>query len=71
MGTIILGFKLHDIEKNKLYLAAAILFIIGIFIPITGFIAWILLYIALGKSIRKAEMAPPAPPTTPPTPPPL
>ena len=71
VGVIILGFKLHDLEKNTLYLVATILFIIGIFVPILSFIAWIILYIALGESIRKAEIAPPTPPTTPPTLPPL
>lgn len=64
VGIIILGFKLHDMEKNTLYLVAAILFIIGIFVPILSFVAWILLYIALGDSIRKAETAPPTAPTT-------
>jgi len=71
VGLIILGFKLHDVEKNTLYLVSAILFIISIFIPLAGFVAWILLYIALGDSIRKAETAPPTPPTPPITPPPL
>ena len=64
IGVIILGFKLHSVEKNTLYLVAAILFIIGIFIPVLSFIAWILLYVALGDSIRKAEAIPPTAPTT-------
>jgi len=61
VGLIILMFKLHDVEKNTLYLVAGILFIIGIFIPIVDFIAWILLYVALSESIRKAEAMPPTP----------
>lgn len=64
IGLIMLGFRLNDLEKNSLYLAAGILFVIGIFVPIVGFIAWILLYVALGESIKKAE-ATPAAPTTP------
>jgi MFS family permease len=64
VGLLILGLKLNDLEKNPLYLVAGILFIIGIFVPILDFIAWILLYVALGESIRKAEV-PPASPTSP------
>jgi hypothetical protein len=54
IGLIILGFKLNELEKNTLYLVAAILFIIGIFIGVASFVGWILLYVALGDSIRKA-----------------
>ncbi|WP_434731157.1 DUF973 family protein [Thermogladius sp. KZ2Tp1] len=61
IGLIILSFKLNDVEKNALYLAAGILFIIAIFASIAGFVAWILLYIALGDSIKKARQAPPPP----------
>ncbi len=68
VGLIILSFKLNDVEKNAMYLAAGILFIIGIFISLAGFVAWILLYVALGESIEKARRAPPAP--APPQPPP-
>lgn len=66
VGLLILGLKLNDLEKNPLYLVAGILFIVGIFVPILDFIAWILLYAALGESIRKAEVTPAAP--TSPTP---
>jgi len=61
VGLLILGLKLNDLEKNPLYLVAGILFIVGIFVPILGFIAWVLLYAALGESIRKAEVTPAAP----------
>lgn len=60
IGLIILCFKLNDLEKNSLYLVAGILFIIGIFIGIASFIAWILMYVALGHSISK-RAAPPTP----------
>jgi len=69
IGLIILCFKLNELEKNVLYLAAGILFIIAIFIGLAGFIAWILLYIALGDSIAKASQAQPTPLTTITTPP--
>jgi MFS family permease len=66
VGLLILGLKLNDLEKNPLYLVAGILFIVGIFVPILDFIAWILLYVALGESIRRVEVTPAAP--TSPTP---
>lgn len=53
IGLIILCFNLNNLEKNTLYLAAAILFIIGIFVSVASFVGWILLYIALGHSISK------------------
>ena len=61
IGLIILSFKLNDVEKNALYLAAGILFIIAIFVSLAAFVAWILLYVALGDSIKKARQAPPPP----------
>jgi len=84
IGLIILVYRLHEHEKNPLYLASAVLFIvyiitsfismapyIGSFISIIDsallFIAWILLYIALGESISRAEATPSQ--LTPPTPP--
>jgi hypothetical protein len=86
IGLIILVYRLHEHEKNPLYLASAVLFIvyiiasfismtpyIGSFISIIDsallFIAWILLYIALGESISRAGATPSQP--TPPIPPPL
>jgi uncharacterized membrane protein len=69
IGLIILGFKLNELEKNTLYLVAAILFIIGIFIGIASFVGWILLYVALGDSIRKATGAPSTAPAGYPQPP--
>ena len=65
IGLIILSFKLNETEKNALYLATGILFIISIFVGLAGFIAWILLYIALGDSAKKAQQAPPTPAPTP------
>jgi len=69
IGLIILGFKLNELEKNTLYLVAAILFIIGIFIGIASFVGWILLYVALGDSIRKATGSSPTAPAMYPPPP--
>ena len=67
IGLIILSFKLNETEKNALYLATGILFIISIFVGLAGFIAWILLYIALGESAKKAKQAPLTPAPTPST----
>lgn len=58
IGLIMLTFKLHSLEQNALYLVAGILFIIGIFISITVFISWILMYIALGQSIERYRSRP-------------
>lgn len=53
IGTIVLCFKLNDKYANTLYLVAGILFILGILFAIMGVIAWILLYVALGETIRR------------------
>jgi len=64
IGLIMLSFNLREVEGDSLYLAAGILFILGIFLPVLSFIAWILLYIALGNSIRRhSAVQPPAPST--------
>ena len=56
IGLIMLGLKLYNVEKSGLYLMAGGLFVIGVFVPIASFLAWILLYVALGNSItRRAE----------------
>ena len=55
IGTIILCFKLNDKYANALYLVAGILFILGILFSIMDVIAWILLYVALGETIRKLK----------------
>jgi len=62
IGVILLSFNLNDAEKNALYLVAGILFIIGLFVDILSFIAWILMYVALGESIRRLESQPPTQP---------
>lgn len=56
VGMIILCFKLNDAYQNTLYLVAGILFILSIFIPILGVVAWILIYVALGDTIRKTQI---------------
>ncbi|MCX8185045.1 MAG: DUF973 family protein [Sulfolobales archaeon] len=53
IGVIILSFKLNDVYPNALYLAAAILFIISMIVPVVGVVSWILLYVALGDTINK------------------
>jgi len=64
IGMIILCFNLNSSEGNSLYLVAGILFIIGIIIPLLIFIAYILLYVALGDSLRKYSSMQPAPPVS-------
>lgn len=68
IGLIILGFKLHDYERDGLYLAAAITFIIGIVLQVLQLIGLILLYVALGHSIKRREALAQTPPSAPPTP---
>ncbi len=53
IGMTALCLKLNDIEKNTLYLISGILFIVSILAPIIAVISLILLYIALGDSVRK------------------
>ncbi|MFN3268088.1 MAG: DUF973 family protein, partial [Zestosphaera sp.] len=65
IGTIVLCFKLKDVYQNSLYLVAGIFFILYIFITmsrilsvftaIPEIIGWILIYIALGDTIRKLQ----------------
>ena len=64
IGMLILCLKLNDLEKNTLYLVTGILFMLSIFILILDFVAWILLYVALGDSISKRMKAPPTPTLT-------
>jgi len=38
-----------------MYLIAGIFFILSIFIPFLGIVSWVLLYVALGETIRKSQ----------------
>lgn len=60
IGVIILCFRLSEVEQCILYVVAGVLFIIAIFVPIIGFVAWVLLYVALEDSIRKHSAQPPS-----------
>ena len=55
VGIIILCFKLNDEYRNVLYLIAGIFFILNIFLGFLGIVAWILLYVALGDTLRKLQ----------------
>jgi len=74
---IILGmFKLKEVTGEGLFTAAGVLFIIGIFINILTFIAWIIVFVAAGRALSKVSAGPaaappaqPAPPGVPPPPP--
>jgi len=54
VGIIILFFKLRDAFNSTLFLVVAILAIIGMFIPILDFIAWIL--VLVGSSSIKSRI---------------
>jgi hypothetical protein len=75
IGYLILLYKLYDVEKNTLYLAAFILSIVYLILSFIGFVpligilissastilslvSWILLYVALGESIKKISTSP-------------
>lgn len=53
IGLAILSFKIHDEFKSTMFLIAGIFFLIGIFIPIIRFIAWILVYVESETLIRR------------------
>jgi hypothetical protein len=58
------AFKLHSRYQNSLYMAAGILFVIGILLMLLGLggiltaVGYILMYIALGGTIKKLSAAP-------------
>ncbi|MEM1982734.1 MAG: hypothetical protein QXD94_05095 [Sulfolobales archaeon] len=57
IGMVVLCLKLNNVEGDSLYLISGILFIVSIFVPILIVVSVILLYIALGDSIRKRTLA--------------
>ena len=54
IGLAILCFKINSKFNSTIFLVAGILFIISIFIPIIGFVAWILVYAEAGTLREKA-----------------
>jgi hypothetical protein len=74
IGLAILAFKLYNLEQDSLYLAIGILFLlIAVMLFISGtawFLGWLLLYFALGDSIRRVTGATPTAPAMYPPPPP-
>jgi len=66
--TFVVGaFKLQSRYQNSLYMAAGILFVIGIAFLLVGFsgiltlVGYVLMYIALGDTINKLSTAAPTP----------
>ncbi len=53
VGMVVLCLKLNNVEGDSLYLISGILLIAGILLPILVVVGLILLYIALGDSVRK------------------
>ncbi|MCX8186553.1 MAG: hypothetical protein N3G48_05545 [Sulfolobales archaeon] len=57
IGMVVLCLRLNNVEGDSTYLISGILFIVGIFIPILIVVSVILLYVALGDSVRKRVAA--------------
>jgi len=53
IGLAVGMFRLRDRLGEALFLAAGILFIIGIVISVLNFVAWILVYVATGSVLRR------------------
>ncbi len=58
IGLIIGMFRLKDKTDETLFLVAGILFIIGIFIGILQFVAWILVFVAANSTLNKLSTIP-------------
>ena len=59
IGVAIGMFRLKDKTGETLFLVAGILFIIGIFIGILQFIAWILVFVGANSALNKLSSMPP------------
>ncbi len=75
IGIIMGMFKLKEITGEGLFTAAGVLFIVGIFVSILTFVAWILVFVAAGKALNRIGAGgyvapPPAQPAAPGAPPP-
>lgn len=57
IGMVVLCLKLNNVERDSLYLISGILFIVSIFVPVLVVVGLILLYFALGDSIRRHALA--------------
>jgi len=57
VGIIIGLIRLKDVTGEDLFLAAAILYIIGIFIQLLIFIAWILIYVGARSSLQRLRQS--------------
>ncbi len=60
VGLIIGMFRLKDKTGETLFLVAGILFIIGIFLGILQFVAWILVFVAANSTLNKLSSIPSA-----------
>jgi len=65
IGLMIYFFGLSDMFNSTLFLVAAIFTLISMFIPITGFVAWILVFIETDTLEKKLVSQPPPPPPPP------
>ncbi len=55
IGLVILCFKINSVFESSMFLAAGILFIVGIFVAICDLIAWILVYVGASEILRKVQ----------------
>lgn len=55
IGIILLSFRLNKVFGETIFMVAGILFIVGIFVGILMFIAWILMFVGLGSAIDKLK----------------
>jgi hypothetical protein len=65
IGLIMYFLGLKDMLNSTLFLVAAIFTLISMFIPITGFVAWILAFIETNTLESKLVSQPPPPPPPP------
>jgi hypothetical protein len=65
IGLIMYFLGLKDMFNSTLFLVAAIFTLISMFIPITGFVAWILAFIETNTLESKLVSQPPPPPPPP------
>ncbi|NPA69821.1 MAG: DUF973 family protein [Crenarchaeota archaeon] len=55
IGIIIGMFRLREITDEDLFLAAGIIFIISIFLPIMDFVGWILTFIGASEAMKRVK----------------
>jgi len=57
VGAAILLIRLHDVYRRTLLLVAGILLIVGIFVPLAGFVGWVLAYADISSLVKSLEIS--------------